>query len=791
MIVDPFAGKVPNRYLWVDASAPDGGDGSAEHPLNSIQHALAKAKPGTAVMVKAGDYVGNVNIVRTADGTPDAPIWLISADGPGKAHVIATDQGAAAIGGGGIQNFIVDGFWTTGGKNGIQFSQNGFDFTDTIANIVVRNNRIDNPVEDGVKANGGENVYVINNTITGGKDEGIDFVAISHGVISHNEVSGNTGTSAAIFAKGGSQYIRIADNYVHDVTADGISVGGYSNYYRDMPEDARDFLANHVLVEGNRVENVGRRPLAFYGAGNAEARDNYLVANDKYFTAVYIGNSNDTQYGVFTSHHIVVENNYLTDHRKPYVVGEGSDDIRFENNNQDVRVDLHAGTTWGDGNDDGDGGGDTTGTTGTDGGDDSDVVVQPDFRLTTIRELLGHEWAQSVAAEHRIKGGDGTAGADAISGKADAYIGGAGDDTYSVSQANAARIVEQAGGGIDTLLANGKFGVLPDQVENLVQVKARDAVLVGNAGDNRIAGNAGNDILLGNGGANHLTGGGGADRFVIGADDTLTRIADFGADDRIHIAGLDYADWASLRSDLVEVDGTTALLLADGRAILFDGVGIADLSAGQFGFDGGLAAVAGQAAAIKANASRGDMTAKGGAGDDILNGNGSAMLIGGAGDDRYYVKGTGEHIIENAGGGTDTAIVFTDRYTLDSAVENASLRYDGGGILTGNGLANVLEGGAGKDVLIGGIGADTLSGGAGRDTFVYHSVAEGGDTITDFVSGIDTIDVSAIAAAHPGAAFHFAAGEGGLVLYADIGGASYALATLSGLSIASTADLVL
>jgi hypothetical protein len=185
----PFSGAVPRRYIWVDDNARSGGDGSKAHPLNSIQTALAKAKPGTAVMVKAGEYHTNVKILRDKDGTADAPIWLMSADGPGAAHIIATNPNDAAIQGGGVQNFIVDGFRITGGKNGIQFSQNGSDYTDMIANIVIRNNIIENPVEDGVKANGGHGIYVLNNKIVGGCDEGIDFVTIIGGVISGNEVS--------------------------------------------------------------------------------------------------------------------------------------------------------------------------------------------------------------------------------------------------------------------------------------------------------------------------------------------------------------------------------------------------------------------------------------------------------------------------------------------------------------------------------------------------------------------------------------------------------------------------
>lgn len=50
-----------------------------------------------------------------------------------------------------------------------------------------------------------------------------------------------------------------------------------------------------------------------------------------------------------------------------------------------------------------------------------------------------------------------------------------------------------------------------------------------------------------------------------------------------------------------------------------------------------------------------------------------------------------------------------------------------------------LSGTAGDDVIQGGIGADTLTGGAGADQFVFISLSDGVDTITDFQPGVDRI----------------------------------------------------
>ena len=75
--------------------------------------------------------------------------------------------------------------------------------------------------------------------------------------------------------------------------------------------------------------------------------------------------------------------------------------------------------------------------------------------------------------------------------------------------------------------------------------------------------------------------------------------------------------------------------------------------------------------------------------------------------------------------------------------------------ITGGDGADTIDGGADIDTITGGNDADTLTGGAGADTFVFDlgNEAAGGandhandayDTITDFVSGTDTIQVTGV-----------------------------------------------
>jgi len=64
-----------------------------------------------------------------------------------------------------------------------------------------------------------------------------------------------------------------------------------------------------------------------------------------------------------------------------------------------------------------------------------------------------------------------------------------------------------------------------------------------------------------------------------------------------------------------------------------------------------------------------------------------------------------------------------------------------GVVRTGDAGANTLVGTEFADTLIGGLGRDVLTGGLGRDRFVYTSLLDAGDRITDFVVGTDRLVV--------------------------------------------------
>ncbi|NTU52390.1 MAG: DUF4347 domain-containing protein [Chlorobiaceae bacterium] len=192
-----------------------------------------------------------------------------------------------------------------------------------------------------------------------------------------------------------------------------------------------------------------------------------------------------------------------------------------------------------------------------------------------------------------------------------------------------------------------------------------------------------------------------------------------------------------------------------------------------------LASMVGSTGNDQQNGAAGDDQMYGEAGNDTLMGNGGNDLLdggtdadrmeGGAGNDMYVVDNPGDVVKETAGKGTDS-VEASITFTLVANVENLTLTGSGAingkgnvldNVINGNDGANVLSGATGNDTILGvggndtingGTGADVMTGGDGNDLFVFDYLAttESGvvatshDIITDFVSGQDRLDLSAI-----------------------------------------------
>jgi Ca2+-binding RTX toxin-like protein len=85
-----------------------------------------------------------------------------------------------------------------------------------------------------------------------------------------------------------------------------------------------------------------------------------------------------------------------------------------------------------------------------------------------------------------------------------------------------------------------------------------------------------------------------------------------------------------------------------------------------------------------------------------------------------------------------------DDATLDITLLPEINGTEGPDVLSGDGSDEIINGLGGADTITGNGGDDILSGGDGADTFLYVSVLDGNDIITDFVNGTDTIDLDGL-----------------------------------------------
>jgi serralysin len=315
------------------------------------------------------------------------------------------------------------------------------------------------------------------------------------------------------------------------------------------------------------------------------------------------------------------------------------------------------------------------------------------------------------SGDNRLEGAGGDDSLHGGDGGTDTLAGGAGNDLYVLGAGDIAQ--ENAGEGIDAVEA-AVSTVLADHFENLRLTGSASVSATGNAQANVLLGNSGNNTLDGGGGADTLMGGTGNDAYVFGADDV---IIDFGGTDTALAEGSVFVMPAALENVTLGAGSGNAWIGASAANNHFIGSGGANLIDGGAGND-------------TIEGGRGDDEIAGGAGNDRLDGGrGADVMTGGAGDDVYVASTVRDQLIELAGGGTDRVEIDAARFVLPSNVENAIVTRGTGANVTGNALANVLDGG---------VGDDTLEGGGGADRFLFNDLGNI-DLVLDFVHGVDKI----------------------------------------------------
>ncbi|MDX0692912.1 hemolysin type calcium-binding protein [Sinorhizobium medicae] len=390
-----------------------------------------------------------------------------------------------------------------------------------------------------------------------------------------------------------------------------------------------------------------------------------------------------------------------------------------------------------------------------DGGAGSDTVDFSDKAQSIVLTLNGAVNAVAAvggAAEDTVRnieniiGGSGNdqftgdAAANTFRGGlgADVLDGGAGSDTADYSDRTSSLVVTLAGASPATVFVGG---VAEDTLRNI----------------ENITGGSGNDVFVGDGLQNVFDGGQGTDTVdysgsakgigvtLNGANDAKVFVGNAAEDTLRNVENI----IGSAFADVITGDSLANVLLGGGGGDILKG------GAGQDAIDGGsgsdtidfgdktaavvltLAGVANTTATVGGVAEdtvRNIENIFGGAGADVLTGDGNSNTIrgsagadgldGGAGVDTADYRDKVTSVVVTLSG-ANAAVVKVGGLNEDTIrnFENVA-GGSAGDTLIGDDLANVLLGNDGADTLKGGLGSDVLDGGNGIDTADYLEKAD-------------------------------------------------------------------
>ncbi len=286
-------------------------------------------------------------------------------------------------------------------------------------------------------------------------------------------------------------------------------------------------------------------------------------------------------------------------------------------------------------------------------------------------------------------------------------IGTSGDDTINGNSATANLIYGRSGN--DTITGGGYNDILNGENGN--------DDINGGEGDDTLNGDTGNDDINGGEGDDTINGGDGSDTINGDAgDDTIN-----GGDGSDNLYGNEGDDI------VYGGEGNDDINSHEGDDIVYGGSGNDDINGGD-----GSDTINGDAGDDDINGDAGDDDINGDAGDDDINGDaGDDTINGGEGDDTLN-GGDGSDTI-NGGDGSDTINGDAGDDTINGG--------EGDDTINGGEGGNIIYGGYGADSIISSNGVNTILYQSNTDSFYTDNNTISYDTITDFTTQTDKINI--------------------------------------------------
>lgn len=265
--VKPPAGA---RVLWVDPKrGRDSAAGTRSTPLRSVAEAWERipqqqmlTRP-TWVMLRKGVYpqTNTPHYWEHRWGTPSAPIVLQAAD-----------RIRSAVFRGDINAFDVRHLTL----RGIAIDRAGDAFhCERCSYVSLRNTRMNGrgAAHETIKVNQSDHITIDRSDISGSYENAIDFVAVQYATISNNNI--HHADDWCAYVKGGSAYVTVRDNRIHDCGTGGFTAGQGTGFEYMVSPWLR-YETYGVSVIGNRIWNTEGAGLGVNGGYNTVMAHNTL-----------------------------------------------------------------------------------------------------------------------------------------------------------------------------------------------------------------------------------------------------------------------------------------------------------------------------------------------------------------------------------------------------------------------------------------------------------------------------------------------------------------------------------